>query len=249
MLPFVEQEALYNLQKGKSSSTSPTRTAAAAQMLATPLSLLHCPTRRRAMTYPHWGFQFKFADAVGRVAKSDYAANGGDRCAHPGILGIWPNHCYNAHCGPSSVPDDSSLAQLAQQVTDPSNPNRPTGIVHPLSSVSQAHIRDGASNTLLVGEKYVCPDYYFTGGDGGDNETMYIGDNEDITRWGGPSYPPTQDRPGYALRLTFGSAHTGSFNACLCDGSVRALSYSTDLEVLRRLANRMDGQAVDTSQF
>jgi len=78
---------------------------------------------------------------------------------------------------------------------------------------------------------------------------MYIGDNEDITRWGGPSYPPMQDRPGYGLRLTFGSAHASGFGMCFCDGSVRRMSYAIDLTVHGLLANRKDGQAIDPSEL
>lgn len=245
-LPYLEQDGLYNLQTDKTSSTRPTKTAAAAQMVGTPLAIFQCPTRRRPIVYPHWGFQYRHADQVALVAKSDYGANGGARCMHPGVLGIWPNHCHNADCGPGSTPDDQALAQKLEHVI---SAHEPTGIVHPLSMVKVAHVRDGASNTYLAGEKYVNPDHYATGADLGDNETMYIGDNEDITRWGGPSYPPMQDRPGYGLRLTFGSAHASGFGMCFCDGSVRRMSYAIDLTVHGLLANRKDGQAIDPSEL
>jgi len=243
ILPYLEQQGLYNLQQGKTGSA---RTAAAAQMISTPLAVFNCPTRRRPAAYPHWGFQYKFADPVSLVAKSDYAANGGDKVTHPGSIGLWSDgHCYNGDCGPSSLPTDQTLQQKAQLVSA----YNPTGIVHPLSMVAMGEIRDGTSNTYLVGEKYVCPDAYMTGQDGGDNENMYIGLNEDIARWGSTSYPPWRDQPGYWLRLTFGSAHPSGVNMAFCDGSVRTISFSIDLTVHQRLANRRDGQPVDASQF
>ena len=47
----------------------------------------------------------------------------------------------------------------------------------------------------------------------------------------------------------FGSAHAGGFNMSLCDGSVRSISYSIDAEVHRRLGDRKDGEAIDSSKF
>ena len=249
-LPYLEQTGLYDLQKDRTSSTNPTKTAAAAEMISTPVACFNCPSRRRSLVYPHWGFQFRYADSVQLAAKSDYAANGGDICTHPGSLGIWSDgHCHNADCGPSSIPDDATLAEKVRTITEPTFSCKPTGVVHALGMVRVAHVRDGTSNTYLAGEKYVNPLYYETGQDSGDNETMYIGDNEDITRWGGPSFRPIQDRPGYALRLTFGSAHSAGFNVCFCDGSVHTMSFSIDLITHGRLANRSDGQAIDASEL
>jgi prepilin-type N-terminal cleavage/methylation domain-containing protein/prepilin-type processing-associated H-X9-DG protein len=245
ILPYMEQDTLYSHQQGKNTSTTPTKTEAAAQMIATPLPGFQCPSRRRAVGYPHWGFQFRHADKVDRVAKSDYAANGGDNCAHPSRIGIWSQNCWNGDCGPANIPSDQELAQKSQQAADFGT----TGIVYALSTVRAALVRDGLSNTYLAGEKYLNPDHYTTGRDSGDNEMMYIGDNEDITRWGGPQYPPTQDRPGYGLRLTFGSAHGSGFHMGFCDGSVKAMDYAIDLDVHGYLANRSDGQVTAANQY
>jgi hypothetical protein len=77
-----------------------------------------------------------------------------------------------------------------------------------------------------------------------------MGDNEDISRWGGAGAPaPAQDTPGSALRGNFGSAHPGGFGVVLCDGSVRVISFSIDLTTHGRLANRKDGQPLDASKY
>ena len=110
-------------------------------------------------------------------------------------------------------------------------------------------MQDGASNTFLAGEKYLNPDWYATGLDIGDNETMYLGHNEDIDRWGGPRYPPHQDQAGYGGRMSFGSAHAGSYNAVFCDGSVHAINYTIELETHRRLVHRRDSLPVDASKI
>jgi len=247
ILPYLDQNVLHELQAGKTSSTNPTRTAAAATMISTPLSVFNCPTRRRSEVYPHWGFQFKYADRVDKVAKTDYAANAGSVYREPGGLGIWPSNCRNGDCGPPSIPSDAALRQKAQQVVD--HPASPNGIVYPLSTVAAALVRDGLSNTYLVGEKYLSPDSYNTVGCLGDNENMYVGSNEDVVRWGNPEQPLYRDRPGFAPRGWFGSAHSAGVNMAFCDGSVRTMSYSLDRDVHGLLANREDGQVIDASKF
>jgi prepilin-type processing-associated H-X9-DG protein len=44
--------------------------------------------------------------------------------------------------------------------------------------------------------------------------------------------------------MRFGSAHPGGFHMAMCDGSVQSYSYDIDLEVHRRMGNRLDGEAV-----
>ena len=50
-----------------------------------------------------------------------------------------------------------------------------TGISFLRSRIKMADISDGTSNTYLVGEKYLDPDYYETGQDDGDNEAHLHG--------------------------------------------------------------------------
>jgi prepilin-type processing-associated H-X9-DG protein len=128
-----------------------------------------------------------------------------------------------------------------------------TGVVYCGSMTKMADISDGSSNTYLAGEKYLDPDYYFTGQDGSDNESALSGDNPDITRWGDRSFgqPPMQDTPGVtgAYGGIFGSAHANGFQMAFCDGSVQMMSYSIDLETHARLANRKDGLPIDAKKF
>ncbi len=115
------------------------------------------------------------------------------------------------------------------------------------SAITPASVLDGLSTTLLAGEKSVNPDHYATGGSIGDNETMYVGVNAENIRAANSGTPALQDRRGGDFHNAFGSAHAGQFATVRCDGSVHMLSYDIDATTYGRLANRRDGQAIDTS--
>jgi hypothetical protein len=115
-----------------------------------------------------------------------------------------------------------------------------TGICFPGSTIDQ--IPDGTSYTILFGEKYLDSDRYADGTDNGDNESVFIGDNADIARW--TYITPYRDAPGLSSVEIFGSAHAATFNAVLCDGSVRAIDYSVDATSFLNLGNRKDHAAL-----
>jgi len=248
ILPYVEQQALYDLGKDE---TGATQSALFAERAQTPLSLFYCPSRRRTVAYPYKHYNEGGTggppanyEHPGKAARSDYAANGGDRIASPSAMGLWSSgHCGNGDCGPSSAPDEATLKQRAQQAVN----FGPTGIVHALSMVRAGHVRDGLSGTYLAGEKYLNPDNYTDGRDSGDNENMYIGDNGDISRY--TSSPPRRDQIGVASPRWFGSPHSAGFHMVMCDGSVHSVNYSIDPEVHLRLGNRADGNPVDVGQL
>ncbi len=122
-----------------------------------------------------------------------------------------------------------------------------TGICYLRSHVTLANVTDGASNTYLVGEKYLNPDSYFNGADPADDQTMYEGFDNDNHR--SCLVPPRQDTPGFTSTEFFGSAHPSGCQFVFCDGSVHSISYSIDQETNRRLGNRRDGLALDSSKY
>lgn len=243
LLPFVEQANVYNLQSGK---TGAARTAAAKQMLETPIALFNCPSRRVAKLTRCGAWDGRqqrpcFTDPTPLVAMADYAGNGGDAYTDCGTAGA-PLNYY----GPNTIADAESDAgkQRFLDLFRISN-----GVIFPGSMVQLGHIRDGASNTFLFGEKYVNPEDYDAPENGGDNESMYIGDNGDNVRWCGPNYAPRRDRPGDYTWSVFGSAHADMYFVVFCDGSVRGISYSIDLETHRRLGSRRDNLPIDASKL
>lgn len=156
----------------------------------------------------------------------------------------------------------------------PSNGKR--GVVRQIDSqgwkLTIEQIKDGSSNTLMIGEKALHPSAY--GSEGGDNERWSNpGWDEDIVRYGAiivpaesnlqEGLPPIADSRAPRLEGStwivaqtkhgnrfnqwhpfFGSSHTSGMNGGFADGSVQFLSFSIDAEVFRRLSLVDDGETV-----
>ena len=168
----------------------------------------------------------------GLVARTDYAASVGTA------------NVDTDQAGPTSLSGESTYNWLVNNSGALYN-----GVIFQRSEVRIADIRDGTSNTLLIGEKNLNPDNYFTAGaDGYESENMYVGLDDDHYRWATPSYTPRQDQPSYCGGC-FGSAHANSCNIACCDGSVQMISYSIDADVFSYLANRDDGKVIDAQRI
>lgn len=236
ILSYCEQENLRNMGVGMNASD---QAAAITTRLQTPLPFMNCPSRRRAIAYPD-NYTYKSAASTalkpGRSGRTDYSVNCGDQQRNE-ISG-----------GPGTIAaGDDSIANPAGGGFNWSNFRDDTGICFRRSMITQAHIKDGQSNTYLVGEKYLNPNAYTQGTDAADNENMYVGYDNDHYRnsWN----LPRQDTNGAANTFLWGSPHFGGFQMCLADGSVRMINYGIDLATHRRLGNRKDGQVVDHSRL
>lgn len=217
ILPYVERTDLRTLGRGM--EDGPKRDALA-DLLALPASVFNCPSRRPADTYPHTGTpSLRNVDAPERVAKSDYAVNGGDTRADTGP-------------GPVSADPDAVAAYPWP------DPEQFTGVSFVRSRIRVADVSDGTSNTLLVAEKFLSQAQYATGGNLGDDQSMYVGDDADIRRW--TFSPPLPDSTQLGTRHFFGGPHAGGCQAVYGDGSVHNISFRIDAETFRALGNRHD---------
>jgi prepilin-type N-terminal cleavage/methylation domain-containing protein/prepilin-type processing-associated H-X9-DG protein len=237
VLPYVEQQQLHDLGLGLTGAAAVT---AGHQRSSTPLKLFNCPTRRGPQKLPlvfesplgteYWNWPgIRLRDS----GRTDYAAVGGTE-SNSAELGAGP---------PPGSLTDPALAEAYWTTGAGRFWNqlpRFNGVMHARSQHRIADIRRGTSNTFLIVEKWVASNHYATGLDPGDNECMYTGLNNDVSR--STFDPPIQDRPvpPNPTRRTFriGSAHPGAFNVCLADGSVRTISYSVDPAVFRVYGDR-----------
>ena len=228
VLPFIESTALHGLGAGADDATKRTLNR---QRIMTPQSIFHCPSRREARLYPvdsfTWNRQPNFTDPLTDVARTDYAANGGDGTA--GFFGTgWSD-------GPNSF-------EAAENFNWPSL-RRHNGITANRSEIGIEKITDGTSKTYMLGEKYLNPDSYASGKDWGDNHNLFSGDDMEIVRFG--NAPLSRDQPGLVIYFGFGSAHPSGCHMAMCDGSVRSVPFTIEPEVHRRFANRKDGAVTE----
>ena len=130
-----------------------------------------------------------------------------------------------------------------------------SGIVNGYCRFKLTDITDGSSETYLIGEKYINPDWYTTGTWLGNDQGPFTADDWDNCRsasalpWDSVSVP-MQDRSGSASpQFGFGSAHASVFNMSFCDGSVRSINYTISEPIHRHLSNRKDGIPVDSNSY
>jgi prepilin-type N-terminal cleavage/methylation domain-containing protein/prepilin-type processing-associated H-X9-DG protein len=229
-LPYIEQPALYNLGAGGTIAVKRTEFG---KRGGTVLSLHYCPTRRPVASLANAYNQVNSA-AVSYASRTDYAANSGT-----GTGQMW-----------SSVPTNSGdpaffdapgykPPALAAMVAN--------GVIYTLSTLPISRIKDGTTNTYLLGEKYLNAANYDNSVEPTDNNPIYSGFDWDWQRWSGNGL--VRDRRGLSDPYSFGSAHPGTANMTMCDGSVRGVSYNIDKTIHANLCNRSDGQAIDGSSY
>lgn len=111
------------------------------------------------------------------------------------------------------------------------------------SEIKDAHIRDGASKTYLIGERHVeVNQYEITNPGVEDDQGWGIGYDQDVIRV--TYFPPEQDIDTTS-NVVFGSAHLGAFHMAMADGSIKNVSYLIEPAVHLSLGDRADGGPTD----
>jgi prepilin-type N-terminal cleavage/methylation domain-containing protein/prepilin-type processing-associated H-X9-DG protein len=217
ILPYVEQDNLRNEAAGLTKSDF---TTAMQKMMSTPVAVFNCPSRRNGGPYPgsssyYTGDAFGMAQQVpsnGHLARTDYAACSGNIGQDEIGAGPTPTTDTPVSIYASSVTSGYSLGF--------------NGIIFTSSRTKIAQITRGTSNTVLIGEKQMCILDYTTGQDGGDNESMYVGMDNDISR--STSGPPQADNKNSANDLAFGSSHPGGCNILYADATVQWVAFNIE---------------------
>lgn len=225
VLPFVEEGNVWQIGQSQDGDQG------LAKMMATPLNLFHCPSRRDAKTYPNTKDAKYFYNANSRfVARGDYACNAGSQpaCVQPGPNSISGASSF-AWCGPGAA--GWSIGTMPGDW-------KATGISFQRSEVKPRHVSDGMSKTYLIGERYLDPLNYSTGLDFSDDQCLYQGHDNDIARW--TQLTPQRDRAGVINYWGFGGAHANGIQISMCDGSVHQVAYDIDRDIHRAYGNRFD---------
>jgi prepilin-type N-terminal cleavage/methylation domain-containing protein len=221
ILPFLEEQALHQLgSDGDPDNITRQQRDGATIVTQTPIAVYHCPSRRPAQLYPAAVKLEGRYDSIGNANVVELMAKG-DYAACPG----------------------DTVGQIEPE-------HSPTGTCYHKSAVKLRQIADGTSHTLMVGEKFIDPNFYLDVGFA-DHHGVFTGEEAAQFRVTDPHQLPQKDRilAGGAYDANgyyrFGSPHTNGFQAVLFDGSVHVIGYDTDPSIYRRMGNRDDGATLD----
>ena len=274
VLPFIEQQELHDLGAGLSYNGDPPnhsspKCLANAQRLTVPFTILNCPTRRRAIAYPwspecSWTFMNPTTRRRSRGAITPSTAgpftpissNGGPYWGYgPGYTTGGPNTILTP---PDSAENPNGSMSTAAHKEFTAIAAVSTGICYCGSTIKMSDISDGASNTYLIGEKYLDPDNYTNGNcprttmraDGRQRQLHALGRRHAIQlgRFNSADARHPRDRRRLPLREVR-HAHLAGFQMSFCDGSVRVINYSIAETTHVYLANRKDGHPIDPKSF
>jgi prepilin-type N-terminal cleavage/methylation domain-containing protein/prepilin-type processing-associated H-X9-DG protein len=225
ILPFIEYNQLHDLGLGNTAG-DPEQKKAADELCQTTVPTFSCPSRRACKLYPLMGGVPVNSSLSGGklVNKSDYAVSCGT-----GIAAESLDDNDEIDGGPSDY--GSAKTYFFQDYSAPyvngrANPYFQAGICYIRSQVTQAMVTRGTAHTIMLGEKSLDPNDYFNGNNRGDNEELFVGQDNDLYR--DTAEPPAQDVDGYDCMDCFGSAHPGGCNFAAADGSVHFISYQVN---------------------
>ncbi len=117
-----------------------------------------------------------------------------------------------------------------------------------VGAITFSMITDGASNTMLVGEKHMNLNFVTSECQPDDNAGYTAPLQDDVARWAvfppapdfrGPEYTAATLQPGI---WQFGSSHQVGFQSVFADGAVRTIHFNVNLTIFQRAASRDDGQ-------
>src|SRR5947207_4018726 len=258
ILPFIEQQALYQQYRQDLLNTDPINRINVGQQRMVPYECPSDPVR------------FKLEPPASGPDTTNNWRHGSYRCVS-GICGnilsygawdtfeppLWPNNTLDK--GWRGVLHATSSAYngvAAQIVPDTSAPSASTAQLGGPERFQ--NITDGTSNTLMVGEctfiDVTRRGTFWAYGYASYNESSICDESRQLThKYGSPTPTPLPNGTGCAgspgrdadqkCKRSFGSLHNNMINFVMADGSVRAISYNADLSLLRPMASIEGGES------
>jgi len=246
ILPYIDQQNLWAVPATQDTG-----------LVGNPINVFSCPSRRLPQTTNQNapGGNIPIARYV-----MDYAGNGGTMISFFAQSGGQANGMITPLDGTTdgpllNPPPNGYQAVIGYGTVANGNSSKP---------VRLSNIKNGASNTLLVGEKYVEASNYDAGEAGWDDFPAVYAFSRSNIRFGDQG--PFQDRAStqsqaftsdklYAVNINntsvpgwpFGSAHQAGMNAVFADGSVRVIVYNSP--VFRLACDRFNSSPYDPSQL
>ena len=248
ILPFMEQGPVH---KGAGAVNSGALARSVA-LCAAAIPAYYCPSRRGVQATPnrstkkYWYKELDVgADPLGigdgsyTVGMTDYAGSCQNQGFANDFFSIYNNSSAISRAGFTSV--RGGVGAIVRASTYRVQPGGGTYSNDTVISAASGFfgLRDGASNTLLAGEKGHRPEQLGTGGgiDAGGYSRGISADN--MCR---VDYRPMPDTPNGNMTWRFGSAHPAGFNAVFGDGRVTFIPYNVNLEVFGRMGHAADGR-------
>ncbi len=275
ILPFIEQDNLYKLSDIMPVGATPATAVnviplwpdssqykgypqgsyainvdtTAGPVRQTPVRVYNCPSKRASQLYPGVG---------GMVNFIDYCA------VHPWSV---PMTVYS---------DGETWSDIGSSAMTWWGQDGWHGVIVPrrAGKIGIAQIQDGTSNTIMVGEKFIPPQFYQGGWDTDHYGLVgggWVDDRRSCASGISPAGAAAVTQPGQNINLSnpardtnlnlipttppnndwrsifmMGSAHPAGMNAVFADGSVHNVKYGIDSQVFNALGNRDDGTTLHT---
>jgi prepilin-type N-terminal cleavage/methylation domain-containing protein/prepilin-type processing-associated H-X9-DG protein len=230
ILPFIDQTALYNTLIWQEGGDGNWNSGSANEKAcATAIPMFICPSYTEKLKYDNESIE-------GRVPCS-----------------------YRVVASSNAVSDDSSTIPTGAGHPDVSLEQEfHDGLFFGCSSVRFADIKDGLSNTLMIGENYTDAEYVKDGQGmdfwafGSPQTGGWAPGNISGTEYSeiaGSCYGQINARlnptiSGVIMEMSFGSYHPGGAHFVFADGAVRFLSENMDLTTYRALGSRAKAEMV-----
>jgi prepilin-type N-terminal cleavage/methylation domain-containing protein len=230
--PFIEEANVRTIAAGLPAAQ---KRIELTKLSETPIVSMNCPSRRASRPYPYYYVDAYRNMNLPKVAvRGDYAACMSGR--------VKPIDNFNE---PNTLDATTFDWDAAFKVKN-SLPLDGAVVWH--LPVKLRKITDGLSRTYMLAEKWMVIPHYETGFLAWDDQSYYLGFDEDTNI---SSYDlPLRDQTSYLnLPFRFGSAHPTMLNVALCDGSVHSISFDIDQEVHRSLGSRNGAEIVDESSL